>query len=151
MCLDLLHMCAARTSLSPVTEEDSWTNKAINPRFTAVVQRNIPSAAAWTGSSVRRRAARTARTGGAASGRLRRDRGAGSVEQTQPWPQKMASPPEPRGPPAQRRLAPGRLHLAAAGPSWTAPASQMSGGGRGDDVTPLESSGRSISAYYQQS
>lgn len=48
--------------------------------------------------------------------RLWRDRGAGSVEETLPWPQKMASPPERQEP--VRRLASGWLHLATIRPSW---------------------------------
>lgn len=84
---------------------------------------------------------------------LQSDRGAGSVEETLPWPGKMASPPEPRdagdSAPAGFGLAPfgnQRAELAS-------PCSQMSVEGKGDDVCvwrqkPVESLRESIMTYY---
>lgn len=83
---------------------------------------------------------------------LQSDGGAGSVEETQPWPQKMASPPELQetgdSAPADRLAGSGLAPFGDQQAVLASASSQMSVGGKGDDMFVAESAGRVITRIH---
>ncbi len=66
--------------------------------------------------------------------RLQSDRGEGSVEETLPWPQKMASPPEPQETGDSALAGFGLAPFGKQQAELASARSQMSVEGKGDDV-----------------